>query len=274
MNIDAHFAALTERRGITRQRLGALIRIIRENDEYSFEGQEAQWALMKALSAGRIHLASGSDRSDRLIYDIPIARNVSFREHRAGGIKDLAGKIMWDWTVVVHLESQNFPDTVMMAHAGKPLRAVIDHPELPGDRIVRTIARVDNGTAVVLEPDDIETSVDLPARQYRQEIERQRLKAQRKRDCIEVSAHAGLTTRSGAFALLAMCLLAATVTGIINGWPTLWTILSSTTAIYAASIAARSWLREDDYLIERINQHRTAALIRSRSLIHEGIAGR
>ena len=129
------------------------------------------------------------------------------------------------------------------------------------------MARVVDGTVVVLEPVNIETSVDLPARQCRQEIEQYRLKAERRRDCIEVGAHAGLTARSGVFALSAMCLLAAALAGIINGWPTVWTILSSTTAIYAASIAARSWLREDDYLTERITQQRTATLIRNRKHI-------
>lgn len=272
MDIDNHFVTLAERRGLSRGRLGALIRIIEENDEYTFAQSESIWAIQKGISSSQFYMHRFNLGPDKCIYDIPIAKDISFREHRSGGVKDNYGQIMWDWTVLVHLKDRKFPVTAMSAFEGKSLRAVIDHPDLPGDRIIKTIGEVPDGTVLVLEPDKIEPDVDLPARHYRQELEKKRLRLECRKDCIAAHAIVGLSVRSGSYIIATICLLTGLCASLINGWPPIATGGFISASIVSACLSAKYWFRLDSYLENRVVRYREDLLAQKYQEICAGSA--
>jgi len=268
MEIDSHFVTLSERRGISRARLGALIRMMKETESYCYLHKEANWALTKALSATHIDFANVYANSNRPFYDIPIARKISFREYHRGEARDINGTPMWTWSALVHLEDHDLPVATSITYVGKPLRALIDHPDLPGDRLVTAIGRMESGTAIALETQRIDAAVDLPSRHYREVLERRRLEVERKKDCIAAAAHVGFSIKGALFILLAPCFLG---TAILNAWGLpLLTALSTMAALGCMLLVADTWLEEDVYLKERISRLRDDTLMRNQTAIQKG----
>lgn len=260
MKLDSHFIELSERRGIPRRRFAALIRLIEETTRYCEENQEASWLLKKTHSTDIMELSS----SMGLRYEIPVMKGITFRQDEYGAMRVLNGVTLEECHVLVHLEDHAIPASLGIACVGKPLRTIIDHPTLPGDRIVKAVDQIDTGTIIVLEAELVETVTELPARQYEVVLETLRLLLAEKRDCLAAGANVGPSL--GSIGMLATAILcAATILYRTVHEPTTgWTILFGILTVVAAGIAALIWTRPDKYLAKRVDKYRDEMLARDR----------
>jgi len=268
MRLDRHFIDLTERRGIPRRRLAALIRLIEETTRYCEEHQEAEWLLEKTHSSNVMRLSS----SMGLRYEIPVTKDISFRQDEHGTVRNLNGVTLEGCHVLVHLEEHAIPASLGIACVGKPLRTIVDHPALPGDRIVKAIEQIDTGTAIVLEADLVETVSELPARQYEVVLETLRLALAEKRDCLAAGANVGPSF--GSISMLAVTIFCAmTILYRTVHEPTIgWTVLFGILAVVSACAAAFMWTRPDRYLEKRVDKYRQDMLASDRKALLGEIA--